>query len=269
MDLFRHLRQHYHPIQPTVRQSSDDVVYRELAPDPALQSLIYCYWELKTIRPLQTAFLYRVVADGCMDIFLEVNSTNQTYVMGFASGYTEFPLPLQFHYVGIRFMPTAFPHLFDVNASELTNRCEHLQDVAPQAAAYLQHHIHTDLSTEAIQTILDQFFLSTLRGKTIDPDVRLYRAMNLILQKGGNVSVESDLDTGLSARQLRRLFHFYVGDSAKTFSKVVRFQKILQAKPSTGSLQHNKAFFEAGYYDQAHFIKEFKAFYGDTPNKSL
>jgi transcriptional regulator GlxA family with amidase domain len=83
------------------------------------------------------------------------------------------------------------------------------------------------------------------------------------------VTVEKELDTGLSARQLRRLFDFYIGDTAKTFAKVVRFQNILNAKPSTQSLRQNKLFFDAGYYDQAHFIKEFKNFYGVTPSKAF
>ena len=80
----------------------------------------------------------------------------------------------------------------------------------------------------------------------------------------GVLNIEKDLNTGISPRQLRRLFKYYIGDSAKTFAKVVRFQNILRAKPSKQSLQQNKLFYE-GYYDQAHFIKEFKNFYGVTP----
>ena len=77
------------------------------------------------------------------------------------------------------------------------------------------------------------------------------------------------MNTGVSQRQLRRLFEFYIGDTAKTFAKVVRFQNILRAKPSSQSLRQNKLFFDVGYYDQAHFIKEFKNFYGVTPSKAF
>ena len=83
------------------------------------------------------------------------------------------------------------------------------------------------------------------------------------------LNVETDLNTGISPRQLRRLFEFYIGDSAKTFSQVVRFQNILRAKPSSQSLRQNKLFFDVGYYDQAHFVKEFKNFYGVTPSKAF
>ena len=97
-----------------------------------------------------------------------------------------------------------------------------------------------------------------------DNDTRLYDAIAIILKNYGVLNIEKDLNTGISPRQLRRLFKYYIGDSAKTFAKVVRFQNILRAKPSKQSLQQNKLFYE-GYYDQAHFIKEFKNFYGVTP----
>ncbi|MFD2539818.1 hypothetical protein [Sphingobacterium chuzhouense] len=61
------------------------------------------------------------------------------------------------------------------------------------------------------------------------------------------LDIEKDLNTGISQRQLRRIFEFYVGDTAKTFSKVIRFQNILRAKPSKQSLRQNKLFFDAGY----------------------
>jgi transcriptional regulator GlxA family with amidase domain len=108
-----------------------------------------------------------------------------------------------------------------------------------------------------------------LKTQAFDNDSRLYNAIEKILQEFGVVNIEQDLDTGISQRQLRRLFEFYIGDTAKTFAKVVRFQNILRAKPSSQSLRQNKLFFDVGYYDQAHFIKEFKNFYGVTPSKAF
>ena len=116
---------------------------------------------------------------------------------------------------------------------------------------------------------MDAYFLEILENSSFDHDARLYGAIEIILQKSGVVDIESDLNTGISSRQLRRLFEFYIGDSAKTFSKIVRFQNILKAKPSSQSLRQNKLFFNVGYYDQAHFIKEFRNFYGVTPGKAF
>jgi len=83
------------------------------------------------------------------------------------------------------------------------------------------------------------------------------------------VDIEKELDTGLSPRQLRRIFNFYIGTSAKSFSNVVRFQYILSANPSKQSLKENKPYYDVGFFDQAHFIKHFKTFYGVTPSEAF
>jgi len=263
------IRQFYKPIQPTVKQSADNVTYSEFLPNQRLQDIIYCYWELKTTTALFEPFIYRVVADGCIDIFFELNNPKDNFVMGFCKKFTEFPLDNSFHYVGVRFLPTMFPQLFRINASELSNRFEQLSMVVPKVSTFIADNFYNRLSIEQIQITFDNYFINLLENITFNNNSRLYNAIGKILQEFGVVNIEKDLDTGISQRQLRRLFEFYVGDTAKTFAKVVRFQNILRAKPSSQSLRQNKLFFDVGYYDQAHFIKEFKNFYGITPSKAF
>lgn len=262
----RHL---YTPIQPSVRQSADQVTYQELVPHSSLQPYIYCYWQLKTTQALTAQFNYRVVADGCIDIFFELSNPTENFVMGFCKKYTEFALGNTFNYIGVRFLPTMFPQLFKVNAAALSNRFEHLHAVHPQTASFITTHFDESQQLACIAPVFDRYFIEWLHTTEIDNDPRLYNALSIILSKCGVLDIEKDLDTGISSRQLRRLFEYYIGDTAKTFSKVVRFQNILRAKPSAQSLRQNKLFFNNGYYDQAHFIKEFKNFYGVTPSKAF
>lgn len=262
------IRKFYKPVQPTVDRNSG-VFYTEFLPDIRLQGMIYCYWQLQTSEALREPFSYRVVADGCIDIFFELNNPSDSYVMGFCKKFTEFPLENNFNYVGIRFFPTMFPQLFKINAKELSNRFEHLDRVVPKVSDFIRNNLDSSQSPEEIRTLFDTYFSNALKNGSFDHDVRLYEALQRILMKQGVLDVESDLQTGISSRQLRRLFEFYIGDTPKTFSQVVRFQNILQAKPSSQSLRQNKLFFDAGYYDQAHFIKEFKNFYGVTPSKAF
>lgn len=263
------LRGLYNPVQPTISEKDPHVLYQELLPAATLHPFIYCYWVLKTTAPLENPFTYRVVADGCIDIFFELNDPSESYVMGFCKKYTEFPLAQSFHYVGIRFLPTMFPQLFKVDAAELSNRYVSLHQVVPGIARFIQDHLRPNDTTQQITKILDDHFIKYLGSVELDDDKRLYGAIQYILTHYGVLNVEKELDTGISARQLRRLFEYYVGDSAKTFAKVVRFQNIFRAKPSTQSLRNNKLFYDVGYYDQAHFIKEFKNFYGVTPSKAF
>ncbi|MEZ4962528.1 MAG: helix-turn-helix domain-containing protein [Saprospiraceae bacterium] len=263
------IRSLYMPVQPTVRTKTEGVTYTEWPPCKPLQPFIYCYWELKTLQPLANPFTYRVVTDGCMDIFFERSRPQESYVMGFCKKYTEFLLDPSFHYLGVRFLPTMFPQFFNINAKELSNRFEHLASVTPETAGFVATHFSAGLDMQQVKDFFDDYFLKLLAAVEWNTDNRLYEAIQIILKNQGMVNVEKDLDTGISPRQLRRLFEFYIGDTAKTFSKVVRFQHILRAKPSTQSLRENKIFFDAGYYDQAHFIKEFKALYGVTPARAF
>jgi len=263
------IRKLYNPIQPAVKQAGESVNYREIAPQPKLQSFIYCYWQLHTHEPLSDVFSYRVVADGCIDIFFELSNPEENFVMGFCKKFTMFPLEKTFNYVGVRFLPTMFPQLFKINASELSNQFLALNSVIPSLARFIGQHFNSKQSLADIQIIFDRYFYRHISSITVDFDPRLYQAIDIILNRMGLVDIEKDLDTGLSSRQLRRLFEFYIGDTAKIFSQVVRFQNILKAKPSSQSLKQNKLFLNEGYYDQAHFIKAFKHFYGVTPNQAF
>ena len=256
---------YFTPIQPVLLLGKDKVFYKEVFPTPELADYIYCYWELKSQERLKDSFPYRVVADGCMDILWEVSSPHIPYVVGYADSFTEFPLGTTFHYRGIRFLPSAFPLGFQVNAQELRNHFESLDSVLPRLAIQLTQVLEQAKEWEELKEKLDHFFQYQLLKEPQKLDPRLAHAIEYILRQHGSLSTTRDLDVGLSPRQLRRVFQFYIGDSPKSFCKVVRFQSLLRAKPSRESLRKNKLFFDLGYYDQAHFIKEFKRMYGESP----
>ncbi|MGN7785809.1 AraC family transcriptional regulator [Niabella sp. 22666] len=269
MKIATEIRNLYKPIQPAVKQSDENVRYTEFLPHISLQPFIYCYWQLNTIKPLFSPYNYRVVADGCIDIVFSLDNPEESYVMGFCNKYNEFPLVGSFNKMGIRFLPTMFPQLFRVNALEVSNRLVELQLIIPYISRFIANSFNEKQRIDEVAGMLDSYFIQLFSKATFNGDNRLYEAIDRILKHCGTLDVQNGLNTGISARQLRRLFEFYVGDTAKTFSKVVRFQNFLNAKPSGQSLRQNKLFFDAGYYDQSHFIKEFKSLYGDTPGRAF
>ncbi len=269
MKQLENIKQFFTPIQPQLNATFDQVEYIEHPPHPQLSHLIACYWNLKTLKPLQEDFTHRVVADGCIDIFWEKSNPETPFIMGFSSIHSEFSLTETFEYFGIRFLPTSFPILFKINAAELTNQFTQLEDLLPQLAQQLSNQSIENQFIEPLKDKLNLFFLQKTSSSSLKIDNRLFEAINIILQKKGNLNVQSDLNTGISPRQLRRLFQTHIGDSPKAFAKVVRFQNLLKSKPSTQSLKHNKIYYDLGYYDQSHFIKEFKHLYGLTPSEVL
>lgn len=74
---------------------------------------------------------------------------------------------------------------------------------------------------------------------------------------------------GVSERHLRRVFRETVGISPKTFAKLARFRRALHAARQDGRAGWASIAIEAGYYDQAHLIAEFRAIAGVTPQVLL
>ncbi len=263
------IKDYYKPIQPTVKTGDTEVIYQEIEPDKEIENLVYCFWQLKTQKSLDQDFVYSVVSDGCIDIFFEHKQASESFVMGFCRKYTAFSIGKEFNYVGIRFLPSAFPLLFEVDAKTLSNKSQELKQILPKFSDWIAA---TMLSSEGFDTIvkdLNRKLIDLANKQDFKYDQRFFNSLNLIFQKNGFLDTEKDLNTGLSPRQLRRIFNFYIGTTAKSFSNVVRFQYILNAKPSRQSLKESKLYFDVGFFDQAHFIKNFKRFYGVTPSEAF
>ncbi len=266
---FQTIKNYYKPIQPTVKSENGKIIYQEFKPAKEIENFVHCFWQLKTKKTLNKKFIYKVVSDGCIDIFFDHNQPSQNFIMGFCNKYTEFSIGKTFDYIGIRFLPCAFPILFGIDAKILSNQSQELKYILPDISNLISSEIKSSLSFKNIIKYLNQLLINITEKQTFYLDQRFFNSLHLIFQKNGFLDTEKELDTGLSSRQLRRIFNFHIGTTAKSFSNVVRFQYILNMKPSKQSLKENKLYFDAGFFDQAHFIKSFKTFYGVTPSKAF
>ncbi|REH54693.1 AraC family transcriptional regulator [Tenacibaculum gallaicum] len=269
MTSFQSIKNFYKPIQPSVNSKTNNISYIELKPDIRLENYIYCFWQLKTKEPLQNPFSYRVVSDGCIDIFFNKKHISESFIMGFCRKYVEFPIGNDFDYIGIRFFPSVFPLLFKINAKELSNQSQELKLFLPHLSEWIQTTISSRSSLESIVKLLNFRFINLTQSQSIQNDSRFFKALSLIFHHKGYLDIEKDLNTGLSTRQLQRVFNYYIGTTPKAFSNVVRFQQVLNETTSTQSLKNNKLYLDLGFFDQAHFIKHFKTFYGVPPSKAL
>ena len=98
-------------------------------------------------------------------------------------------------------------------------------------------------------------------------DESVVNATALILRAGGCLSIDTLTERiGIGPRRLHRTFNRQVGLSPKTLCRIVRFQhslRMLERGPN--GPEWARIAVECGYYDQSHFIKEFKAFSGKEP----
>src|SRR5262245_21703697 len=68
----------------------------------------------------------------------------------------------------------------------------------------------------------------------------------------------------VSVRQLERGFRRVIGTSPKVFARTVRFEQAQRRLMFDPDADLTELAYECGYFDQAHFIKDFKAFTGKT-----
>jgi len=74
---------------------------------------------------------------------------------------------------------------------------------------------------------------------------------------------------GYSQKHLIKIFKDKVGVSPKEFLKIIRFQKVVQQLESGHQVDWNSVAFDCGFYDQSHFIADFKKYSGFTPTEYL
>ncbi|HWB26831.1 MAG TPA: helix-turn-helix transcriptional regulator [Chitinophagaceae bacterium] len=111
-------------------------------------------------------------------------------------------------------------------------------------------------------TIVEKFLLS--RINFLPPDPLVVGALSLIHKAKGTLRIEEiagQLHTSQSP--LEKKFRKAIGASPKKFSSIVRLKNAITNRGNETSL--TALGYEAGFYDQAHFIKEFKIFTGQTP----
>lgn len=74
---------------------------------------------------------------------------------------------------------------------------------------------------------------------------------------------------GYSQKHFIELFKKQVGVSPKQYLKIMRFQKAIEEIENNKSIHWSHVALESGFYDQAHFINDFKGFSGFTPNQYM
>ncbi|WP_331723826.1 helix-turn-helix domain-containing protein [Streptomyces canus] len=116
--------------------------------------------------------------------------------------------------------------------------------------------------------ILDALLTRRLHGET-SPSPAATQAWNLLRDRDGAVSLRDlTLATGLGRRRIQGLLQEHIGLPAQTLSRIIRFHQTL-AVASTGLDSLADLASRAGYHDQSHMNRDFRALSGQTPRELL
>jgi AraC-like DNA-binding protein len=113
---------------------------------------------------------------------------------------------------------------------------------------------------------MENFLINRLPMSRVD-DKQIRAVVGFAFQQKGVVEVADLADyANLSTRTLQRRFEEVVGYSPKVFARVVRFDYIKDELMFNPALNLTDLAYRFGYFDQAHFIQDFKQLTGKTPS---
>ena len=256
----------YLPLQMAIRPSDhSEAVYREYPPVRALQNHVYCYWTIQTKAQNSEPFLYHIMTDGCIDLLLNCSSDDPLILAGTAGKSGSVAIKAETEYFGIRFFPGCIHYFLQVSAKEIANQEIPCQDIWGNRLEPIESELRGADSVDQRITITNAFLLDFLKNCKREPDQRLLNALDIIYQRKGQLSLEKDASIGISPRPLRRIFDRYIGTSPKKFSKIIRFQSVLRHMVFNPTKFSKCGYLDFGYFDQPHFIHQFKSLSGVTP----
>lgn len=250
--------------------------YNRYPPAKELEKLIECYWFVEGDE--MESRQEKIIPDGFPELIFHYRDPYRINISGEwqlqSSGLLAGQIRKHFYLentgasgiVGIKLKPATVTYLFGIEMDRLADQVVDLREISGQKIQSIETAINAHKSHEEIIEALNSFFLSK---QQVEYDDRIEGALALLFQKHGDVRV-SDLTSMLTIteRQLERLFKKYVGLSPKFYARIIRFSYIFQLMQEGDQSWVNIAF-QSGYYDQAHFIRDFKAFSGEDPSAYL
>jgi AraC-like DNA-binding protein len=168
--------------------------------------------------------------------------------------------------IGVEITAMGAYRFFHLRLKDISNALYSLPDILGKTAAVIEERLVETTCINSKIYLLQQFLLSHFTKKEEDPlfEYCISRIQN---STSYNLMKQLERETGYSSRWLNLKFEERLGISPKNYSSIVRFQKYyreLLLNPTEFFKQ--KSFYDY-YYDESHFIKDFRRFTDISPNR--
>ena len=252
----------YYPVQiPYLLDNnfSSQVRYRESVSE-ALSPFVICLWEMQSLTTDSACARNIIVTDGCIDLVVDFDK-RQIGFSGTQHTVFDYAIALPCRFFGARMKPGAFSQMTGLPASRAMGCFLPMGEV-------FRDFDEEDFFSRSFPAAQERFasLLQELWANQI-PDI--YTTLFDGSYEDSPLSV-SDLAAKLhvSVRQCQRQFAAHFGLTPKLVLSILRFQKCLQILTSDNASSY-EVLAATNYYDQPHFIRDFKANLGITPLELL
>lgn len=255
------------------------MAYHEYPVRDPLASYIQTIWAMESESKEDGYSRTRIVPDGIVEIIFHYGEPCNTYQdnekflqpNSFATSmmkkYIEIESTGNTGFVSVRFLPWGAYHFFDQPIQDFLDKTIDARELWGDKIELVLSKLKEFSSIKKKFLLIEQFLLDCLHVyKKDDSDVQ--QALRLIRDHKGMIPIEQVCElTGIAKKQLERRFLSTIGTTPKVFSRITRFLSICNHLAEHKDKNLSELTHECGYYDQAHFIKEFKEFSGYTPKE--
>ncbi|MBR1124325.1 AraC family transcriptional regulator [Bradyrhizobium lablabi] len=253
---------------------------RRALPHPALRGIVRSFGERRAslgsavltwplpARPHQIIDIYLAepfklrIDDGALQIAPE------TVVVGpQGARRIQLYMPKEIHLFNIHFQPAGLNRLVGIDMTLLVNEGIAARDILGRHAARLDDAIRLAPDFAARVAAAERWVGGLLRDNSKDA---IDAGSRLLMATGGRARIDAIVErSGLSARQFQRRFSLQIGLSPKLYARTIRFDAALSAHRREPAKSWTRIVHEAGYFDQAHFVRECRALVGMAPSELI
>jgi AraC-like DNA-binding protein len=206
-----------------------------------------------------------------MDLVFALDSEGRaaSAVAGARSDFLELDTSRPFSAIGVHFKPGGGSPFFGVPSGELHNQSVTLDLLWGRFATTIADRLWESESHEQRFEIVEEALLEKGRNRLVFQPAVQY-AVDLIDRSRGARSVNAVAERlAMSPRRFLDVFRSTVGLSPKAFCLIRRFAAVLRQIERPGGVDWVDIALSCGYFDQAHFNHDFRAFSGLTPSAYL
>ena len=256
--------------------------YQTYQPHPDLESIISCYWTLN-VPATDDAQRQRIIPDGTIEMAFILGddikrfTTNDDFILqprAMVLGHTMDPFYIEptgvVESFAIRFYPYGFANFVTEPIKNLANQETPMKFLFGEVAANeLELKIIQATDVKQRIEIIETFLFDKLSEQSTVENI-VKSTVDTLVQTNGGESIAKMFKGDLAKRrQLERKFVKTIGMSPKQLGKVIRLQAALKMLLNKDTKNLTDIAYDSGYYDQAHFNKDFNEFTGVNPKEFL
>ncbi len=225
------------------------------------QSSVVCY----PPTPQNSIFFYindpiKVQKDGGHDFIVQPRSV----IVGLQSSKVKLDVNRDHKAVRVGFHPGGMYRLLGFSMAEMIDGSFDAADLFGNDIRDVNNKLQDAANFHEIRHAIEQFLLQ--KREKLKRALPFDQAMLELVRFDGNVKMEKIASLAcLSLRQFERLSKERIGVPPKVFARLVRFSKAYRMRENFPGMSWTSIAYECGYFDQMHFIRDFKEFAGISP----